>query len=179
MTKDDDYDEIVSDIDEILPEGASKDLGVESLKRYITVRDVRDDMVVKASYHESTANEILAHLVDGCTREASARLAGITANTLYYWMDTYPDFNEGVKRAEAIFKKICEQNVIEAGRKYWQASAWILERRFSDDYAQRQKIEATIEQAYKEFTVQVMGVIEEIDPNIKKEVATRLQKRLT
>lgn len=73
---------------------------------------------------------ICANLSLGNTREASAKLAGISYATLKRWVNLSVRFCAAVEKAEAQAEQKHVGNIRKAGAAgSWQASAWWLERR--------------------------------------------------
>lgn len=78
---------------------------------------------------------ICANLRLGNTREASARLAGISYATLKRWVNLSARFCAAVEKAEAQAEQKHVGNIRKAGADgNWQASAWWLERRRHGDW---------------------------------------------
>lgn len=83
----------------------------------------------------------------------AATLSGISDSTLRLWKNTgaeqinegkntiYTRLYEGMMEANAYAMAYHVQNVREAGKKSWQASAWWLERKYPDEFGNRYKLE--------------------------------------
>ena len=78
---------------------------------------------------------------------------GITEPTYYNWIKRgkeakrktiYRDFLECVDKAKAKALHNFEQVITRASMEQWQAAAWMLERRHSDIYGKKDKIEADV-----------------------------------
>ncbi len=80
----------------------------------------------------------------GCTRRAAAGAAGVTATTFYRWMEDVA-FRDEVEKAELAAEASYTAAVANAVPKNWQAAAWWLERRKHEDYAQRSKVEMSVD----------------------------------
>lgn len=52
----------------------------------------------------------------------------------------YVAFYHRFKKAEAQFQRKHIKNIEDFGEKTWQASAWLLERKFPDDFGNRQNV---------------------------------------
>jgi transposase len=96
--------------------------------------------------------KILSMLEAGNFLRTSCAAAGIGAHTFYYWRDrlrkgdpraaNYAPFYDGVKKAIAVGETSHVSRIeaaAEAGT--WQASAWLLERRFPERWAKRDVLE--------------------------------------
>ncbi len=80
----------------------------------------------------------------GCTRQAAAAVAGVTRVTFWRWMQDVAFGNEVEKaegQAEAAFTAV----ITRAVPKNWTAAAWWLERRRSEDYARRERVDMTLD----------------------------------
>ena len=97
---------------------------------------------------------IIESLENGNGIKKSCAAAGISYNTYLDWTETESprhdsDFSNLVKKAllsgKQSLKEICQSVVFQAAtakeKPVWQAAAWILERRFPEDYGVRQAIE--------------------------------------
>jgi len=93
-------------------------------------------------YTPERAQQIAAALAAGNTRLASAASAGITQRTFERWMARFDGFVEAVEKAEAE-AELAHVATIKAASEggTWQASAWWLERRRSDDWGKRDRVE--------------------------------------
>lgn len=107
--------------------------------------------------------EILENLRTGMTIKAAALLASISEKTFYNWRDADEVFlkqcEEAVRFAEAILLERVKQLAME--KMDWRAFAWILEKRFPDDYGKRQelKVESTTS---SDGTAEVLAMLEQV-----------------
>jgi hypothetical protein len=87
-------------------------------------------------YNSKIAKTIFKHVSEGVSREGSASLAGINPDTLYDWQRKYPEFSDGLQRADAKFERAAIRSISRAGKRprHWTASAWSLERKFPNRY---------------------------------------------
>lgn len=87
-------------------------------------------------YSPAVAWRICEPVARGCSREAAAALAGISASTLHGWRNQFPEFSEALEKADARFEAERVAAICEAGRKTgnWTANAWLLERKFPQRY---------------------------------------------
>ena len=92
----------------------------------------------------------------GCKRDA-ALLAGITEGTLYNWVNRgkqaksgkYLEFLKAIEKAELQFKNSLVASIRKSGRgdpergikPQWQANAWLLERMYPEEFAERKRID--------------------------------------
>lgn len=81
-------------------------------------------------------------LAAGNTRRTACQLAGVSEDAFARWLARYAGFAEAVQRAEAEAEAHHVANVKRAADDgTWTASAWWLERRRSDDWGRRDKVE--------------------------------------
>lgn len=94
--------------------------------------------------------QLMNAIADGVPLKQAAMLAGISYDSLNRWRARGEAFN-----APLIFRQFCKAleranakamhrlvtNINEAGKSDWRASAWMLERRFGDEFAKPQKLE--------------------------------------
>lgn len=96
----------------------------------------------KTTYTKEKGDEICSYVSIGLSYTDAIRLAGIPERTFYQWKKNgennktpYKEFLQELKKAEAAFKAVHTQRLqraAEAGT--WQASAWLLERKFPEEY---------------------------------------------
>ena len=85
--------------------------------------------------------------------------------TYYNWIEKgkkgdkrYVDIVDAIKTAEASFKKHHVGNIgMAADNGVWQASAWLLERKYPEEYGRREKIEMNMK---LDELVKVLGSVE-------------------
>ena len=81
-----------------------------------------------------------------------ATLLGFSESTVYLWLSNskdpskdplYAEFAMAMERGKAKFKATHIANITKAAKqeRHWQASAWLLERRFPDEYGRREKMD--------------------------------------
>jgi transposase len=88
-----------------------------------------------------TEEAIFAALRKGMTKKAAAASGGITYTTLREWEQAFPEFAEALKAAEADSQQELLKKIWTASDQQWQAAAWMLERRWPQDFARRQALE--------------------------------------
>lgn len=88
----------------------------------------------------------------GVTDRAAQDLLGITHDTWYTWIEKgeaqpnsiYAEFTDAIKKARAQLQADCIRRVKLAGSREWQAAAWILERKWSEDFGKKDKVDMSI-----------------------------------
>lgn len=102
----------------------------------------------KTKYTEDTLAAIEKALKLGMTRRDSCVYGGIDDSTFCDWMNDRPEFNELVQKAETYAKLSRVERIEKAGKKgTWQADAWMLERKYANEFAQRLVVQITPEDA--------------------------------
>ena len=93
---------------------------------------------------EETIKLILDNLREGRGRIETCKMAGIDHDTFMNWMRAKSDFSEAVKKAEADGLLAMRESALRSIQKaheqrdQWQAAAWLLERKFADEFAKRE-----------------------------------------
>lgn len=95
----------------------------------------------RSKYTPELIKEICEAIKEGSTQDDAARIAGIAVSTFYAYMKQ-SEFSEAVEKAHAEFKKTQVKAIKAAGYKtnkggQWQANAWLLERKYPDEFGQR------------------------------------------
>ena len=108
---------------------------------------------------------ILESLSQGHTNLAAIQHGLISESTFYRWKRDDPEFNDQVEQATRLGEaKLLEELKASADEKSdWRAYAWLLERKFPNEYGNRQRIEVGPPQEPS------------IDPRIQAEIE-KLQK---
>lgn len=80
----------------------------------------------------------------GVTFNSAAIIAGISKDTFYDWLrqgqegrKPHSDFSDQVSRARAESEQALLQSLQSIGKHDWRSRAWVLERRFPDDYGNK------------------------------------------
>lgn len=126
-------------------------------------------MARKTKITPELIDEICTYIENGNNYEDTLDMVGVATTTFYRWLqeaDTGINGNnpkkpatdlklkrelkEGIKKAEAAFKAFHIQNITKASKKEWQASAWILERRYPKEFAKIDRVVALTSDAPKE-----------------------------
>ena len=65
---------------------------------------------------------------------------GISKDTFYDWIKNKPDFSDAIKEAEAKLIARNVQLIATHALKNWQAAAWMLERKFPEEWGKIDRI---------------------------------------
>ncbi len=98
--------------------------------------------------------QLATYIENGNFAQDACKLADVSESGFYKWLATgraildgeiektranalTVELVEAIKHADAKFKAYHLSNINRASRATWQASAWMLERRFPDEYGRR------------------------------------------
>lgn len=92
---------------------------------------------------------VVQAIAGGNTRETSAAFAGITKNTFYEWLargraaqsGLYREFADAIEKAEADAVAVSVALIRRAAQTQWQAAAWWLERRYSEEWGRKDRVD--------------------------------------
>ena len=126
---------------------------------------------------ENKKGQVLGILSVGCSRRAAARLVGCSPDTIRRTALRDPDFAAAIGEAESKLEANCLGNIRKAGKKeqYWRASAWVLERRYPEDYAARKPGTITVPQVL-DLLKQVSDLL--MDESMPPEVRQRIRRQV-
>lgn len=97
--------------------------------------------------NSNTQARIVESIKKGHTHDTAAAHGGISRTTFYEWMQKgaraasgkYADFADAVQKAEAEAKGELIDIVKAQSLRNWQAAAWLLERRYPDEFGRRDR----------------------------------------
>ncbi len=112
---------------------------------------------------------ILEAIRGGATRKAAALHAGINQDTLTDWTHRYSDFSDAIARAEADVELRLTAIILNAAREDPRHAEWWLERRRSEDYGRREKIDLDIyvRERARELGLDENEALEAIKPQLR------------
>lgn len=92
--------------------------------------------------------QIVAILAMGCSRRAAAKFVGCDVKTIRNTAARDPEFAEQISQADSRNEYEFLKSIRRAAQheKYWRAAAWVLERRFPNDYGRRGPEVITVDQ---------------------------------
>lgn len=124
---------------------------------------------------EIKRREVGAILAMGCSRATAAKYVGCAASTILRTSLRDRAFRDELRRAESSAEVIQLRHIHTAGKKNWRAAAWMLERKFPEQYAQRAPGTVTREQIARLLSEFAGVVIEEVnDPASRRRILERL-----
>lgn len=86
---------------------------------------------------------LCGHISNGLTAKDSCTLEDISTTTYHEWLNdpTKVDFAQALKKAEQNFKESNLKIIHNHAQKNWFAAAWLVERKFPDEWALKTKTE--------------------------------------
>jgi transposase len=105
----------------------------------------------------------------GANLEDAAGYVGVDPTTIHNWLKrgreartgVFREFHDAVKRALAEQKVNSIQVITRASAKHWKAAAWLLARRYPEEYGSKQTI-----------TVQVQRGVEQILESVREHMTS-------
>ena len=99
------------------------------------------DRGANGKYTPEIVEEICKYIADGLYQKDACAMAGIGVSTYHDWINAHPEFSEALKVAEAKAKSRLKAVILEAAEAgTWQAAAWMLERRWKEQYSIRNEV---------------------------------------
>lgn len=86
---------------------------------------------------------LLECLQAGLTARDSSIIADISHETLYKRLESDDDFRKDFEKAKLKLKYDALANIKKHSEKTWLASAWLLERKYSDEFKMKQEVKHT------------------------------------
>lgn len=85
-------------------------------------------------YSKQTTEELCKYISNGLSQKDAAVMAGTTEKSFYEWMKK-SEFSESVKKATVGFKLYHLHNIAKHAATTFTASAWLLERKFPEEFS--------------------------------------------
>lgn len=79
-------------------------------------------------------------LSSGATVKDACAYVGVSQETFYLWLRSYPEFSEVIEKARAQGKVECVALIRRAARENWQAAAWFLERSDAHNWGRKDSL---------------------------------------
>lgn len=114
----------------------------------------------------------LAAIRHGLTPATAAAAAGVTTKTTQAWRNEDESFAFEVKLAREAGKAALVSTVAEAGKKSWQAAAWLLERLHHDEFSRIDRLTPRdLERAVERFAKRLLLKLPESMHGVIREAA--------
>jgi hypothetical protein len=125
---------------------------------------------------KETRQELIANLREGLTIKDACALAGINRSTYYSWLENgSEEWIQEIKEAESYAKAMLVQQIKIDGtaKQDWRAAAWLLERRWPEDYGPKRELDlnvgSTSDKGTEMVTAMITQVQEELSPQTEDE----------
>ena len=109
-----------------------------------------------------TVKIIVDAISSGLTQRDASALAGISEDTLCLWKRANSDFSEQVRCAEVHFKLKHMKNIEKASDRDWKASAWLLERKFKQEFTLSPKHEKPLVSDFPAFEFNQQAIVDRV-----------------
>ena len=125
--------------------------------------------ILKKKYKatQETLRIIFDAILSGLTQRDAAALAGISEDTLSLWKKD-SDFSEQIRGKEIQYKQSLLQGIKEAGKKDWRADAWLLERKFRDEFTPKNDISFERKETIEELASNIKSILTPKSQEVKK-----------
>ena len=97
----------------------------------------------KTTKNKRTADNqalIVKYIEQGMSNVDAVGLAGVSQNSFYTWQKTDPLFRDRCVAAHHEFKRRHLSNIGQHAAVDWKASAWLLSRKFPDEFGEKREI---------------------------------------
>tara|TARA_Y100000114_G_scaffold27253_1_gene22945 strand:+ start:5403 stop:5876 length:474 start_codon:yes stop_codon:yes gene_type:complete len=142
-----------------------EDLELFAAREQLNNNNSKKSKTTRGKYTEIKAHNICSHIADGVTIKGAATAEGITEGTLYRWKKEKPHFAEMINQAVGVSEARLVKKITHSDD--WRAALAILERRFPESWAKRDKIDMNVSRS--EGIDEVKKMIEQTDHILKIE----------
>lgn len=119
---------------------------------------------------------LLNAIEQGMPLKHAAAMAGMSYDTLNAWQkrgenesapEQFRQFCQLLRHSQAVAMQVHLTSICDAAKRDWRAAAWMLERRFPEDFARQQQLEHSVSNAKPWLP----------DPEVNHEVLVRMKKQ--
>ena len=119
---------------------------------------------------------LLEAIEQGMPLKQAAAIAGMSYDTLNAWQkrgenesapSEYRQFCQLLRHSQAVAMQVHLSSICDSAKRDWRAAAWMLERRFPEDFARQQQLEHSVSAAKPWMP----------DPEVNHEVLIRMKKQ--
>jgi len=93
--------------------------------------------VAKSQKHRE---DLLDNLRSGMSIVAACALSSVSRSSYYSWIKQDPEWAEEAEAAIRFGEAVLVSRISQAGVDDWRAAAWLLERRFPNEWGPRQEV---------------------------------------
>jgi hypothetical protein len=119
---------------------------------------------------------LLEAIEQGMPLKQAAAIAGMSYDTLNAWQkrgenesapEQFRQFCQLLRHSQAVAMQVHLSSICDSAKRDWRAAAWMLERRFPEDFARQQQLEHSVSNAKPWMP----------DPEVNHEVLVRMKKQ--
>ena len=110
--------------------------------------------------------ELLENLRSGMSIVAACALSSVSRTSYYNWIKQDSEWAEEAEAAIRFGEAVQVSRISQAGVDDWRAAAWLLERRFPNEWGPRQEVSLT--QVNDGGAALVVAMIEQTDARLKQ-----------
>ena len=89
----------------------------------------------KGKYNYKIANRLVQAVSSGMSQRNASKLIGISEDTFSRWKREHKEFADKLEASSQMFLAKNLEIIQKAGERSWQASAWLVERTFPQEYS--------------------------------------------
>lgn len=117
---------------------------------------------------DKVREEVLANLREAMSIKSAYTLAGISERTYYRWIEEDEEWAEEVKMAKRFSEAVMVSRLKALGEEKadWRAYAWLLERRFPEEWSAKKEIDLNHNQVNDGGAALVIEMIEQTDQRL-------------
>lgn len=102
--------------------------------------------------NETRQAALLKAIEQGMPLKQAAAIAGMSYDTLNHWQnrganesapEQYRQFCQLLRHSQAVAMQVHLTSICDSAKRDWRAAAWMLERRFPEDFGRQQQLENT------------------------------------
>ena len=125
---------------------------------------------------KAIVSDLKTYIERGLALEDACELAGIASSTFKLWRKKYPEFDKFISRCMIRVEDDALTYIKEAMQGgTWQASAWLLERKYPSKYGKRDMLKQEIFYNHQKFVKIILEVINEASPELRATIVNRLR----
>jgi len=98
----------------------------------------------RTKYNSGVVDALVEILSKGITIQAACGYVGINKSTFYRWIQEYPEFAAAIDATKFEVEARLLTKIEEQGNDDWRALAWILERRYPQDWSLKRELELNV-----------------------------------
>jgi transposase len=114
-------------------------------------------------YSEEMTEQICFGLELGMSVKAVCGMVGISTTTYYNWMKDEEDFQKSVDATQCKVEQLALSAMMMHGERDWRVWAWILERRYPNQWGAKRELEVHHQQqGHSDGTNAVLSMLQQI-----------------